>query len=256
MIIDSFIFFNEFDILDIRLEELYPAVDHFVIVESDTTFQGRRKSFYLAENLSRYEKYQDKLLVRSVSLPTSLNDPWEREFHQRNAIKDAVNVLTPPDDAIVLISDADEIPRRSVISTLDPDPVMGIGLDIFYYRLNVKDHHEHTIRAIRYSEFQKMTPQAIRTLDVDRLPRIYHAGWHFSYLGDTQHIITKFNSFAHSELNRYDTNNPDLLEARMAARQDLWGDGHTYEVVEIDDTWPEAIKNNREYWKKYEWKSV
>jgi hypothetical protein len=179
--------------------------------------------------------------------------PWDRETQQRNAIKAALSQLEPQADDIILISDADEIPRRSVIPTLDPDPVMGIGLDIFYYNINMKDVHEHTIRAIRYDEFTKSTPQEIRTLDVDQLPRIYHAGWHFSYLGDTDHIINKFRSFSHAELNRPDTTNANILKQRMAAKQDLWGDGHTYEVVEIDDTFPEAVKNNRDYWRKFEW---
>ncbi len=38
----------------------------------------------------------------------------------------------------------------------------------------------------------------------------------------------------------------------MSEGTDILGDGHEYVRLEIDDTWPEAIKNNREYWRKYE----
>lgn len=254
MIIDTFTFFNEFDILEMRLEELYPVVDQFVIVEADKTFSGNDKPYYFWEQGESvlWDRYRDKINVLCFKMP-DLNSSWEREYAQRNAIAEAIEYQNPTSDDIILISDADEIPRRSVVPTLNPDPVMGIGLDIFYYRLNVKDCHEHTTRAVRYEELRRSTPQTIRTLDVDQIPRIYHSGWHFSYLGDTSHIITKFQSFAHTELNRPDTTNVDILEQRMRSGMDLWGDGHQYEIVEIDDSWPEAVKRDREYWRRYEW---
>ena len=62
MIVDSFIFFNEFDILEGRLEYLYDHVDYFVIVESNLTFSGNTKPLYFMNNMSRYKKYLDKVL--------------------------------------------------------------------------------------------------------------------------------------------------------------------------------------------------
>jgi len=40
MIYDCFTFYNELEILKIRLHELSGVVDKFVIVESNKTFQG------------------------------------------------------------------------------------------------------------------------------------------------------------------------------------------------------------------------
>lgn len=254
MIVDTFTFFNEFDILDMRFEELYPVVDHFVLVEADKTFSGNDKPYYFQEafDSGRWDKYADKINSLCFQMP-EVGGSWEREYAQRNAIAEGVAPLRLSNDDIVLVSDADEIPRRAVVASLDPQPVMGIGLDVFYYNINMRDVHEHTIRAIRYEEFLKSTPQNIRTLDVDQLPRVYHSGWHFSYLGDIAHIITKFQSFAHTELNRHDTTDPATLERRMSERGDLWGDGHHYDAVEIDDTWPEAVKRDRDRWRKFEW---
>ena len=39
MIIDSFLFFQELDLLEIRLEYLYPLVDKFIIVEARQTIK-------------------------------------------------------------------------------------------------------------------------------------------------------------------------------------------------------------------------
>ena len=38
---DAFLFSGEFDLLYLRVSELAPVVDHFVVVEATTTFQGR-----------------------------------------------------------------------------------------------------------------------------------------------------------------------------------------------------------------------
>ena len=54
MIIDAFMFFNEYDILEGRLEYLYDTVDYFVIVESDITHSGQKKSLNYANNIDRY----------------------------------------------------------------------------------------------------------------------------------------------------------------------------------------------------------
>ena len=42
-IYDCFIFFNELDLLELRLEEHFDRVDIFVLCEANTTFTGRPK---------------------------------------------------------------------------------------------------------------------------------------------------------------------------------------------------------------------
>ena len=51
---DCFMFFNELDLLEIRLETLDPYVDYFVISECDSTFSGIDKPYV-------FEKNKDKL---------------------------------------------------------------------------------------------------------------------------------------------------------------------------------------------------
>ncbi len=46
-IYDCFTFYNEFDILELRLQEHWDHVDKFVIAEANTTHQGTLKNSYL-----------------------------------------------------------------------------------------------------------------------------------------------------------------------------------------------------------------
>ncbi len=48
-IVDVFPFFNELDLLDIRLNVLDPYVDCFIISEATKTFQGGDKPLWMSE---------------------------------------------------------------------------------------------------------------------------------------------------------------------------------------------------------------
>ena len=61
-VFDVFLFFNELDLLEVRLNLLYPFVDHFVINEATKTFSGLDKPLYYLENKDRFEKFQDKII--------------------------------------------------------------------------------------------------------------------------------------------------------------------------------------------------
>ena len=44
MLIDSFLFFNETELVELRNKYLNKIVDQFVIVEADITHQGKKKA--------------------------------------------------------------------------------------------------------------------------------------------------------------------------------------------------------------------
>jgi len=62
MIYDCFIFFDELDLLEIRLNELDLYVGQFVLVEADETYQEAEKSLYYQENRKRFEKFVHKII--------------------------------------------------------------------------------------------------------------------------------------------------------------------------------------------------
>ena len=47
---DTFLFFNELDLLEIRLNILDDYVDYFVLCEANQTFSGKDKKLYYKEN--------------------------------------------------------------------------------------------------------------------------------------------------------------------------------------------------------------
>ena len=66
MIIDSFLFFQELDLLEIRLEYLYPIIDQFIIIEAKQSFKGSPKNFIFDLNRKRYKKYLDKITYYKI----------------------------------------------------------------------------------------------------------------------------------------------------------------------------------------------
>jgi len=67
LIYDTFTFFKEFDLLDIRLHELSSVVDKFVLIEADRTHSNIPKPFYYEENKERYNDFWDKFLEKSAA---------------------------------------------------------------------------------------------------------------------------------------------------------------------------------------------
>ena len=61
-IYDCFIFFNELELLELRLRELQSCVDFFVICEAPVTFRGKQKPLYYLENQSRFLEFKEKII--------------------------------------------------------------------------------------------------------------------------------------------------------------------------------------------------
>ena len=44
MLIDAFTYFNEKELVELRLKYLNPIVDYFIVIESNKTFTGQKKN--------------------------------------------------------------------------------------------------------------------------------------------------------------------------------------------------------------------
>ena len=62
-IYDCFTFYNELDLLELRLNELNDVVDKFVIVESEMTHSGNKKKLYYEENKKGLKNLKIKLFI-------------------------------------------------------------------------------------------------------------------------------------------------------------------------------------------------
>ncbi|MBQ2282203.1 MAG: N-acetylglucosaminyltransferase, partial [Kiritimatiellae bacterium] len=98
MIYDCFSFFNELDILELRLETLAPVVDYFVIVEADKTHAGAAKPLVFEQNKELFAKYLPKIIYAQSPIPENISNPWAIENIQRNYISDVVKQHAKPGD--------------------------------------------------------------------------------------------------------------------------------------------------------------
>lgn len=242
---DCITFFNELDILEIRMNELDPVVDHFVIVEATTTHTGMPKILYFEENKERFAKFANKIIHTIVQLPKE-GDTWIRERAQRDCIGDVLKAKCIPGDTVI-ISDADEIPRMEVVR--DYRNVHGpkqFEQQLHYYALNSKctnDPPWHLSKILPYDLYtsSNMTPCMVR---YSQFAALKDAGWHFSFIGNVEFIRKKISSWAHSEFNTPEINNDTNISASITNGKDLFGRHHVFELVTIDSTYPKFIQDN------------
>ena len=80
---------------------------------------------------------------------------------------------------------------------------------------------------------------------------IENGGWHFSCLMTPKMIKEKLGSFAHSEYNSEFYTNEGRIEEMIAKKKDLFDRKQVYEKIDIDETYPKYILDNKEkfkYW--------
>ena len=244
-VIDCFPFFDEFLILDVRFRELYDLVDKFVIVECEETFTGIPKPLHLSEHLhQRYPQYADKVEIITVPQAEFANQ-WDREYFQKNHIcKDNIKHLGLDDGDLILLSDADEIPRRSVVESLKNgfnEFGGAFHYKTYYYKFNILTTEMcWRSKYISYKHFTNHTE--VRFIDHELIP---DAGWHFSYIKTPENIKKKIEAFSHQEFNFDSITNLDNIASSIEARTDLFRrQGMDLVVVPVDDTYPEYIKEN------------
>lgn len=141
MIYDCFTFFNEFDLLEVRLRELDPVVDVFVLAEATRTFSGTPKPLYFEENKEHFWPYLHKIRHIIVDDMPDDPDPWKLESHQRRSL--ARGLVGLDDMDVVIVTDADEILRHQTVASLPDHPaqVSGFRLALSYFRFN----YRHTL---------------------------------------------------------------------------------------------------------------
>lgn len=261
-IIDCFTFFNEFDLLEIRLNELKDVVDKFVICESKHTFSGNEKPLYYDENKERFSKFENKII--HLICDYNYENAWMNEYSQRNHLKYSFDDFQKDD--IIMLSDCDEIPNKNILKLLDikDDVIYNLVQQMYFYFLNVKCTNIPWCgtQMFKVSTFlnsgneldeirkdHKATP--ISKLCKFRKEKIESGGWHFSYVGGKDKIYTKINSFAHYDYLKNTPLNTNTIEEKINSFQWLWNDGQKVDLqkVEIDSTFPNYLKENLESYK-------
>src|SRR5215467_355561 len=180
MIYDCFLFFNETERLRERIKLLEHVVDKFILVESFTTFQGEPKPLYC--------DVEHPKLVRVAAPPCPVDDDWQREYHQRNAI--ILGLAGARANHWVIISDVDELPSPDAIRRYDSNGIGAFEMDLYYYNLNTRCVNKwYAARITTVEQLSQMTPNAVRLCEAVTI--IPNGGKHCSCFGGPERIQKK-----------------------------------------------------------------
>ncbi|MDO4284054.1 MAG: glycosyl transferase GT17 family protein [Eubacteriales bacterium] len=270
MVYDAFQFFNELDILLLRMRILNDVVDRFVISESTVTFSGDPKPLFYEENKERFREFQDKIIHVVVDDTPMDCDAFRRDHHQKCAVARGLRDCT--NDDIVIFSDVDEIPDPETLRTLlpkvEPGKIYMLAQRLFYGYLNLEDISGNNLsvtgefegvakrrwlgtKICRYSLLRTYTTEELRNAEQRRIGvRVENGGWHFSYVGGPdgqtaeERIRYKIRSAAHQEYN----NRRTLFEvgSRLRDKKDLFGRNSVLVVARIDGTYPTYLRDHLE----------
>lgn len=200
MIVDTFMFYNEFDVLDIRLNTLDPYVDLFVLVEAEVNHVGGPKELFFENNKDRFSKWLPKIkhiVVKKDEAPTDKN-PWSREKYQRECISRGLEDV--PDSALVMISDVDEIPDMSMFKWEHlPHRVISLHMWMYMYNFNFLFTGEPWVGTV-VTTADLLKIHGINYFRDSRwkFPTMRYCGWHLSSFGDEKHVLNKMKTFAHA----------------------------------------------------------
>ena len=283
-IIDAFPFFDEIDLLKIRLKTLSPVVDLFVISEFSTSFSGKPKGFILEKHLWEFRAFEDKIVYLKQNQQEILN-PFENDHFQKDSIKEHLQNLIGSED-ILLFGDLDEIPNPQAI--VDAARLINGGTKICHFAqtlsyayLNMLDQSGSllsycgeypSIRNKKWLGTIATSPTHLSEFTMTQLRdplqkeygvRLESGGWHFSYAGGANseaitRISHKIENNAHQEFNTREV--LSNISSRLEAKEDILGrrvkgrffkaNRAQFKVVPIDDSFPIEVQLNQKNYRK------
>ncbi|HNL55531.1 MAG TPA: hypothetical protein PKI36_14045 [Turneriella sp.] len=273
---DMFPFFNELELLEIRLNELDSVVDVFILAEARHTFQKKPKELLFEKNKDRFAKFLPKIRHVIVDeLPGFFYkwrrpDAWVVSDFQKGQVVRGLHDAQGGDT--VIFSDVDEIPKASaVLSATGKAGITVFEQRLYAYYLNniCVDYDTHgQICVAQYNRdglgwwrgsvmmdfdnFRKMNKsiKKMRLLHDRPEPEVTvmkDSGWHFTSIGDVEKIALKLESYEHSEANTDENKNPESMRQRIREGKSIFMDNKSlHKIVPLDATFPQYLVDNRD----------
>lgn len=250
---DAFIFFNELELLEMRLNILNDSVDYFVIVEATVTFSGLPKKLFFEENKHRFKQFEHKIIhyvtrdtpenendLRKRLLDDKLNsldkevinttltsdniprgqNHWLREFYQKESIKKALSGANEGD--ICFISDVDEIWNPDIFIDYTKDDIFKLQQNMYAYFVNNRSSEPWAgTYATKYKNIKNNSINHLDTPSKTRYTYVKNGGWHFTNLGGADRIKQKIESYGHQEYNNDEIKSQ--IKERILNNQDFIG---------------------------------
>ena len=222
-------YFDEEQVLDLRLNVLNEDIDYFVIVESIYNHKGEERKLLFDKN--KFQNFNDKIiyliydkipdLVESIDDGDSENEKDRkyimnaiyRENEQRNFILEGLRNADEND--LILISDVDEIPKLSSVNLNNiHNEIILFKQDIFYYKFNLALPNFKWTGTKAVKKKKLISPQWLRNVKDRKYPFyridtlisdkkymnikiVDDGGWHFSNIKSPEMIEHKLRSYLH-----------------------------------------------------------
>lgn len=252
MVIEAFLFYNELDLLELKLGYT-TTVDKFLILEFPTSYMKAPRRLHFEENKARFDKYADRIVHRVIQ---EEDTPWLGLglFHVRreHLVSQAKSLFS--DDDTIIFSDPDVVLRPQCIEKIQPQLNNQLLSSWRSYYLNGfwGDAFYPFTCATRLGNISEMSSYYHRPPDV----AIPDCGWHFSKLGGVQGVIDNITGYPHADMDREDYKDPAEL-ARKIQNGITW-DGRTDSRIEYREfkaeDYPGYVSDHPEIYDKYIWR--
>ena len=240
MLIDSFLFFNEIELVELRIKYLEKIVDYFVIVEANITHQGKKKDWNFPKiSRNSLKEFSNKIQYHQLNIdPDKIkneeswiiddvkgDDAWRIENFQRNYIKTACKKFS--NDDILIVSDGDEIPSKQkleFIKSWEFKKIAPVALEQNLFHIDCNFLKKETWRGSIITTMQicnAYSPHRLRR-SRNRISHFSESGWSFSSFGGPDKIKEKLESIAHTEFNNDKFKNTDHIMNCQKTGKDLF----------------------------------
>jgi beta-1,4-mannosyl-glycoprotein beta-1,4-N-acetylglucosaminyltransferase len=239
MVFDCVIFYNELDLLRLRIEFLYNIVDKFIIVEAAEGFTRKPKPLYFQQNKEKFKEFEEKIIYCVIE-HYPFEDAWDNEFYSRNYFHNILKESATDNDLIIL-SDVDEIINlKEVMENFSISKPHFVEMYCYYYFLNLQSQEIINIPLIspygyirnkhwghRYNMRDELDHEVISCKKIN-------TGGHFTYQYGMQidAYTNKLSNFSHQEYNKLYYLDPKRLTYCLTYAYDIFNRDFTYQVIE------------------------
>lgn len=270
MIYDCFTFYNELDLLEIRLRLLDQHVDRFVLVESNRTYAGKEKPLIFDGNRQRFSRWLDRIITVSPPAEAYANAwfsiDWKQPFPgncmealHRNELS-SINPHLKEDD-LIMQSDVDEVPDPLAFDACkhllaEGHQCIRLAQKNHYFFVNYGRGNWPGTIFMTAGFFKAHLPHKIRVDETLERASCPNAGWHWSFLGGIEGIRAKLAAYTHYNLFKPPFNDPAHIQNCLETGKDLFDRGQNWQrydmsayrqdVREILEEYPHFISNGRD----------
>ena len=258
--------------MDIRFNILNEYVSKFIVIESCFSHSGQKKN--LNFDINDYPKFKEK--IEYIVIDKEPDDLFKDEELLKNSYCKRLNSIkrieqsyeymshglgSADDNDLILLSDNDEIPNLSLISSkeISADYILFKQL-FFYYKFNLlydriywfgtkacKKKRLKSFSNLRNLKNKKYPFWRLDTYFSDikqsNLKIVQNGGWHFTNIKTPEEIYEKLNNFGHHDEVEVSNINIDYIKEKIKNRevfynhladknsQDRWNDNYKLKKI-------------------------